>query len=145
MGVDAFMGLRASTAPRPSQGGKAASLHAGPSGEVIAINNWRSRTAQIVPRMLKMHPAVVISVGGALYGLLALVFALLYLATGAECFDFETVDFSFLEVLWLSVHVMSTVGFGSAVPICASGQVLVLFESYISLLFQVRYLHWFHF
>ena len=41
-----------------------------------------------------------------------------------------------MEVLWLSVHVMSTIGFGSAVPVCASGQALVLLESYFSLLFQ---------
>ena len=125
MGVDAF--IRASSA-RPVQTGKAASLHAGPAGEVVAINNWRSRTSQIVPRMLQMHPAVVIVGGGALYCALSLTFGLLYYATGAECFDFQTADFNYLETLWLSVHVLSTVGFGSVVPVCASGQMLVLFE-----------------
>jgi hypothetical protein len=136
MGVDAFM--RASSAVGTSKPvtGKAASLHAGPAGEVVAINNWRSRTSQIVPRMLQMHPAVVIVGGGALYGVLSLTFGLLYFATGAECFDFQTADFKFVETLWLSVHVLSTVGFGSAVPVCATGQMLVLFEAYIGLLFQ---------
>jgi hypothetical protein len=102
----------------------------------VAINNWRSRTSQIVPRMLQMHPAVVIVGGGALYCALSLTFGLLYYATGAECFDFQTADFNYLETLWLSVHVLSTVGFGSVVPVCASGQMLVLFEAYIGLLFQ---------
>lgn len=87
MGYDALM--RASQAQ-----GKAASLHTGPTGEVVAINNWRSRTSQIVPRMLQMHPAIVITAGGMLYLTLALCFAALYFAAGADCFDFEIAEYA---------------------------------------------------
>ena len=79
--------------------GKAASLHAGPAGDVIAINNIRSRIGQIVPRLIRFHPALVILFGMGLYLLCALFFAALFFGCGKECFDVtDGEDFTFLEV-----------------------------------------------
>jgi hypothetical protein len=56
------------------------------------------------------------------------VFAVFFYFFGTDCFSFsiDGVDFSFHELLWLSVHTFSSVGYGSVAPICAGAQVLVL-------------------
>ena len=60
------------------------------------------------------------------------VFAALYYAAGAECY---TTDFSFMQMLWLSTHVFTTVGFGSISPdVCAGPQLLVLIEHFIAII-----------
>ena len=149
--------------------GKAASLHAGPSGDIVAINNFRSRLSQMVPRLIRLHPLLVFFFGLVLYVFVAVTFAVGFWLDGADCFDLPG-PFSFAEMFWLSVHTISTVcgrsgmrcmaqtrntrcirprasaactraraaqvGFGSAYPLCVSSQLLVLFESYASMLVE---------
>ena len=51
---------------------------------------------------------------------LVLSFGLVFYAFGETCFDSSTDEpFSFKEVLWLSIHIFTTVGFGSIWPSCA--------------------------
>ena len=51
------------------------------------------------------------------------VFAGLYFAAGADCFTLAA-SFSFTQMLYLSIHVFTTVGFGSDSPgACAGPQV----------------------
>jgi len=129
--------LRASNLGAKPVSGKAASLHAGSSGDIVTINNLRSRLSQVVPRLIRLNPLIVIILGLVLYVAVAFVFALSFWWCGAGCFDVtDGEDFTFVEMLWLSVHTFSTVGFGSIFPTCTAGQVLVLVESYISLLVQ---------
>ena len=53
--------------------GKAATLHAEPSGEVIAINRRSASVlSQLVPRVLRLHPAAVIVFGAFLYAMVPL-------------------------------------------------------------------------
>ena len=70
----------------------------------------------------------------------ALVFAFAcgFYAIGESCFAIEQEDkyFSFAEMVWLSVHVYSTVGFGSVYPTCAAGHLVVLLEQYVALIFS---------
>lgn len=121
----------------PMQSGKSASLHVEPSGEVVAINRRSSsKLSQIVPRLLRLQPMAVFLLGALFYASVALTFACLYFVTGSACFDLVDADFAFLEMLWLSVHTFSSVGFGSVYPTCSAGQLLVLLESYCALLVQ---------
>lgn len=60
------------------------------------------------------------------------VFAALYYAAGSECY---TTQFSFMQMMWLSTHVFTTVGFGSISPdVCAGPQLLVLLEHFIAII-----------
>lgn len=120
--------------------GKAATLHAEPSGEVVVINRASSsKLGQLVPRVLRMPPSFVLLLGGVLYASVCLLFGLCFYATGPACFELTVAEFEYIEMLWLSVHTLSSVGFGSAFPVCASSQLLVLLESYMSVLLQVRW------
>lgn len=83
-------------------------------------------------------PSFVLLLGGVLYAAVCLLFGLFFYATGPACFELSVVEFEYVEMLWLSVHTLSSVGFGSAFPVCASSQLLVLLESYMSVLLQVR-------
>ncbi len=117
--------------------GKAASLHAGPSGEVVAINKRLSeRLVEVVPWLVRQHALAVIFAGLCVYVLCALAFAAFFFALGESCFVVLIGDFGFFEMLWLSVHTFSTVGYGSVYPTCGAGNVAVLLESYISMLVQ---------
>lgn len=81
-------------------------------------------------------PWVVLSIAFVLYVGLATVVALLLLSCSPACFVGIAGDFGFAPMLWLSVHTLSTVGFGSISPsdVCPGAQILVLIESYVSLM-----------
>jgi hypothetical protein len=115
--------------------GKAASVN-NISGDVVLINNLRSRIGQVVPRIIRQHPLVVILSGLALYVAVLLVFACVYYAIGEGCFYNTSGRFDFLEMTWLSVHTISTIGYGSVHPTCASSQLVVSVEAYVSVLVQ---------
>ena len=70
-----------------------------------------------------------------MYTLFTLIFAAFYFVLGEGCFKLEA-GFSFEAVLWISVHAFSTIGFGSLAPLqtCTTAQVLILLESFVSLL-----------
>jgi inward rectifier potassium channel len=65
-----------------------------------------------------------------------LVFALVYFVHGTDCFEIAGAtdsEFTFLEMLWLSVHTFTSVGYGSVFPTCAGPQVAVFLEHYASI------------
>ena len=67
--------------------GKAATLHAEPSGEIVVINRRaNSRLTQLIPRLLRMHPMGVIFAGAVLYTCVAIVFAAIFYGFGEACF-----------------------------------------------------------
>lgn len=128
--------LRQQSSLKRSETGKAASLHAGPSGDVVAVNKVRSILGSVIPRIIQMQPWAVLTIGLVAYVSTTLFFALLFWLSGAECFEFTAADFDYTEMIWLSVHTISSVGFGSAYPVCVSAQIFVLLEAYASLLVQ---------
>ena len=65
--------------------------------------------------------------------LCVIFFAVLYYAAGGSCYALSS-DFSFEQMLWLSVHVFTTVGFGTDSPACAGPQLLVFFEHFVGLI-----------
>jgi inward rectifier potassium channel len=80
-----------------------------------------------------------------LLGLLAMVaacllFGGLFLSCGTDCFVISRQNaeaegpMKFLEATWLSIHTLTTIGYGSIYPTCAGGQVLVLLEHYVGLI-----------
>ena len=98
---------------------------------VAGVSVWKKLSIAAIlqlPSLASLLLALVLYVG------LCVVFALLYYALGAACYDDDAVEgFSFGDMLWLSVHAFSSIGFGSVYPSCASGQVLVLLEAFTSL------------
>ena len=82
--------------------------------------------------MLRLPLWETILIGLVVSLLTCLIFAGLFAAGGEACY-FPDADNGkyFEEMLWLSVHTWSTVGYGSVFPICAGGQVLVFLQSYI--------------
>ena len=97
---------------------------------VAGVSVWKKLSIAAIlqlPSLASLLLALVLYVG------LCVVFALLYYALGAACYDDDAVEgFSFGDMLWLSVHAFSSIGFGSVYPSCASGQVLVLLEAFTS-------------
>jgi len=67
--------------------------------------------------------------------LCVILFALLFYTFGGSCYLLSA-PFSFLQMLWLSIHVFSTVGFGSDSPAgtCAGPQLLVFLEHFVGLI-----------
>jgi hypothetical protein len=94
----------------PHEAGKAARLHVEPSGEFVAINRRpASLLGHVVPRLLRLNPMAVFVVGMVLYSSVAIIFSLCFFALGAPCFEIAASDFSWEEMLWLSVHTLSHV------------------------------------
>ena len=135
LGDAADLATRASR--KSEMAGKSASLHAGPSGDVVAINNFRSRLGQLLPQIIRMPAWFVLLIGFILYLSVIVIFALLYHACSEDCYSFaHGVEYSLAEMVWLSVHTFSSVGFGSIYPVCSSSQLLVMFESYAAIVVQ---------
>mmetsp|Transcript_45861 Transcript_45861/g.82545 ORF Transcript_45861/g.82545 Transcript_45861/m.82545 type:complete len:379 (-) Transcript_45861:80-1216(-) len=63
--------------------------------------------------------------------LVIVVFSFLFLLCGEGCFVYSD-EFDYEAMFALSVHIYTTVGFGSVYPICITGQLLVVTEQYIS-------------
>ena len=100
---------------------------------VHQINKARtSWFANLVPYLLSLRPSLVLVNGAVLYTCLCALFAGIYFSLGEACFATDE-EFTFAETFWLSVHTFTTVGYGSIYPTCTSGQLVVMFESYISL------------
>eukprot|EP00908_Phaeocystis_cordata_P003509 Transcript_1385.p1 GENE.Transcript_1385~~Transcript_1385.p1 ORF type:complete len:355 (+),score=70.39 Transcript_1385:122-1186(+) len=100
---------------------------------VHQINKARtSWFANLVPYLLSLRPSLVLVNGAVLYTCLCALFAGIYFGLGEACFATDE-EFTFAETFWLSVHTFTTVGYGSIYPTCTSGQLVVMFESYISL------------
>ena len=82
--------------------------------------------------MLRLPLWETILIGLALSFLTCVIFAGLFALEGEECFSGTFDKGTFLEeMLWLSVHTWSTVGYGSEYPTCAGGQILVFLQSYL--------------
>lgn len=106
-----------------------------PHGSATVNHTGMARThllANLVPRLLRLHPLHVVIIGACFYTFWCLLFGGLYYAVGAQCYSTDD-DFNFAECLWLSVHTFSTVGYGSIYPTCIVGQLLVMTESYVAL------------
>ena len=95
------------------------------------------RMQDIGRRLLVAPVPVVLIVSFSIYFGIALVFAALFMLAPAACYDTDQPgERSFSTMLWLSFHTVSTVGFGSPYiyDSCAGPQILVLLESYFSLI-----------
>lgn len=86
-------------------------------------------------RLLVARPMIVLSFGLVLWVTIALIFAVLFLICGESCYTGHT-HFNFATMFYLSIHTFSTVGYGTVAPndTCALPQILMLIESYISLM-----------
>lgn len=62
--------------------------------------------------------------------LLVLFFAYLLMAVGEGCYEYSSTDYEFSEMVALSIHTFTTIGFGSVYPVgsCTGAHVLVLVE-----------------
>ena len=95
----------------------------------LARTSWFSN---LVPHLLQLHPLQVVSFGACFYAFWCVLFGALHYSVGAECYSLDE-EFSFAESVWLSVHTFSTVGYGSIYPTCMGGQLIVMVESFVSL------------
>lgn len=82
--------------------------------------------------MLRLRISCAVLAGLTLNVLTMLIFAALFSACGEECFTLKD-GFDYWQMMWLSAHTFTTVGYGSIFPVCSSGQVLVILEQYMSL------------
>ena len=87
---------------------------------------------EAIPRLLELGMSSLL-MAGLLANLAGCVlFAALFFAGGEACYSTSN-GFSFSEMMWLSVHTFTTVGYGSIYPVCVWGQALVLIEHYLAL------------
>jgi len=123
------------TNSREGQVGTAATARP-PKPRVNYVNKGASGLSltHIVPALLRLSPLFVVAAGLTMYVSCCCIFAALFFMLGEDCFYLGDVDFRFEEMLWLSVHTWSSVGYGSLYPICASGQAIVLIESFCCLM-----------
>ena len=86
-------------------------------------------------RIMFGPPLLVLLFALIFYVMCTIIFACLFYSFGADCYKL-TDDFSFEAMLWISTHTFSTVGFGNIAPLqtCSSAQLVVLIESFVSLL-----------
>ena len=86
-------------------------------------------------RVMYGHPVLVLLFALVFYVACTLLFAAMFWGFGPSCYKL-TDEFSFEAMLWISTHTFSTVGFGNIAPLqtCVGAQLVVLFESFVSLL-----------
>lgn len=90
--------------------------------------------SELIPRLLQLRLTTMLMLGLVATFVTNFLFGAFYLACGEHCFALVSgKPFSYLEMVWLSVHTFTSVGFGSAYPTCHSAQTLVLIEYYVSL------------
>ena len=129
--------LQAVTAPSSQQVGKAATLNTAEAGDTVVGHTWQSWLSQLFPRLIRMQPLIVLSLGLVFFWMVLLGFAVVFFLIGDGCFAVPPGErFSFLQMTWLSVHTISTVGYGTISPTCFSAQFVVGIESYCSVLVQ---------
>jgi len=94
------------------------------------------RRLEFMPRMLQLSTPTLLTVGLLGNIVVCVIFAVLYYACGSECYELTpgVGEFGFTNMLWLSVHAFSTIGFGTVAPICHSSQSLIVFEHFASLI-----------
>ena len=87
-------------------------------------------------KLLTARPSIVLGFGLVLYIVLTVVCAFLFFAAGPDCYLGVSGAFSFLPMLFLSLHTISTVGYGSVAPsyVCIGPHVVLLIESYLSII-----------
>jgi len=84
--------------------------------------------------MLHIGLAAVLAIGLVVEVAIILIFALLFWSAGSDCFAIGSGEFDFPEMIWLSVHTITSIGYGSSYPTCSGGQILVFLEYYAGLL-----------
>lgn len=104
--------------------------------DIVHVNTgaWKLAFAQ---RIFNGPPLVVISIALVLYVAMAVIFGGIFYSFGVDCYKLDyPEDFDFASMLWMSVHAFSTIGFGNLAPrqTCAGAQVVLLIESFVSLL-----------
>jgi len=122
---------RMSTMPVPGLGAAAAHLRA----KDIQHINTGAEMLEMLHRVVYGPPALVLLFFLCVYVLTVVLFALLLTLPGESCYRLED-PFDFAAMMWVSVHAFSTIGFGNIAPTqsCTSAQLVILFESFISLL-----------
>jgi len=111
---------------------------AGPTHKGARIKNTGRRPVGIFERLitfvLRLSPSALLCTAAVIYLGFCFLFGLLFFALGEECFALPSTGWGFDEAMWLSVHTFSTVGYGSIYPLCLGGHLLVLLESFLSLI-----------
>jgi inward rectifier potassium channel len=112
----------------------------GSDGSFIAqhINvRWHS---EAIPWALQLSFKMTLLLGLLAVVVTCVLFGGLFRACGTACFVISRQNseaegpMTFLEATWLSIHTLTTIGYGSIYPTCAGGQVLVLLEHYVSII-----------
>lgn len=101
----------------------------------INTGQWRLILKQ---RLLYGPPLQILSMFLLVYLSSVVLFALIYLAFGADCYSIpaDGARFGFAVALYISAHTFSTVGFGTLAPrsTCVGPQLVLLVEFFVSLL-----------
>ena len=102
----------------------------------IEHKNTGRRALEFAHKVVYGHPVFVLCFFFLAYGMSILIFALIYSAFPAHCFRLDGGDFGIESMMWMSIHVFSTIGFGNLAPrqSCTGAQLVVLLESFASLL-----------
>ena len=89
---------------------------------------------EVTPRLLDLRLPTLTVMGLVLTFATCFAFGGIFYMCGKDCFVLvHTDEFTYLEMVWLSVHTFTSVGFGSTYPTCHTAQALVLIEYYASL------------
>ena len=99
--------------------------------------NTGAKVLEFVHRVVYGPPSIVLLFFLVLYVLAILLFACLLYAQGESCYRLDSSgEFEFAAMMWISVHSFSTIGFGGLAPVqsCTRGQLVILLESFVSLL-----------
>ena len=92
---------------------------------------------EVISRVNEWNLSSILLLGLGLNLAFISIFAGLYFALGEGCYSLYDEVLTFEEMFALSAHTFTTVGFGSVFPTCVGGQVLVIWQSYSSLIMQL--------
>ena len=110
----------------------------GSGGNVVVNHVHVRRHSEAIAYALQLTFGMTLVLGLLSMVITCVLFAALFFACGSACFIVSRQDadedrpFAFDDVIWLSVHTFTTIGYGSIYPTCVAGQVLVLLEHYVS-------------
>lgn len=96
-----------------------------------AANMHSSWVGLVLSHFFRVQVSFLMPIGLVITFLLIVFFGAIFLLFGEDCYNAD--PFNFEQMVWLSSHTLTTVGYGSIYPTCAGGQIVVIVEQYVGL------------
>ena len=105
-----------------------------PLAQMRHIDLRIGRFRELTPKLLQHGVLSLALLGFGAISASCFAFGGFFYACGSDCFVLSSGNsFSYLEMVWMSIHTFTSIGYGSTYPTCTVAQILVLLEYFSSI------------